>query len=302
MRYIATVAIAAAVVLAGCERGSAPAGGGGTAGAPGAVEQRAEDTMDTQQLISLIRMGHDDRAIEVATASGPSVFGPVEPLLSDPSPETRAIALRVLDAADRERARPLAVKALGDPTDEVKTFAVAVLRPDPPSGHMPEMLSAFATARDPALRGEIALLAGRVKPPEMVDAWRANWLNEEDPYAKADVCKALAKMGDEKAREAYVAQMKQAKGRAVFDLVRGTDYFEETWIVPHLALMLDRTDVAIHLAPDFPDTHPFRVCDVAVEAVLKATGEQVGFATPRPTPYSEDEIAQVRKIAAGYGG
>lgn len=257
--------------------------------------------MDTRELTTLIRAGHDDRAIDVARASGPPAFDQVQPLLADPSPQVRAITLRVLDAADPERAHPLAIKSLADPSDEVKTFAVAVLRPHPPSGHASELLAAYNTANEPALRGEIALLAGRLDPPEAVDTWRAIWAREDDRFAKADVCKALSRMGDQPARDAYVASMKRERGRPVFDLIRGTSYFEHTWVVPALGQMLDRKDVALHLAPDFPDTHPFRVCDVALEAILKLTGEKVEFPVPRPTQYTETEIAAVRAIARKYG-
>lgn len=302
MRHAVAAVICAALAVAGCERRGAEVSGGTTERGAEQSPETAEGTMDTKELVTLIRAGHDDRAIDVATASGPTAFDGVEPLLADPSAEVRAISLRVLDAADRERARPYAIKALADPKDEVKTFAVAVLRPDPPSGHMSEIIAAYDTANDPALRGEIALLAGRVTPPEMVESWRAEWAREEDPYAKADVCKALARMGDQSARETYVANMKKAKGRPVFDAVRGTAYFEDTWVVPHLAEMLERRDVAIDLAPDFPDTHPFRVCDVALEAILKLTGEKVSFQVPRPTQYQDSEIAAVRAIAKKHGG
>lgn len=304
MRRFLVAAAGAFVLIAGCEERTGSAdGGAGVAGnhadEPGAVEEPriAENTMDTNELISLIRAGYDDRAIDAAKATGPTAFGAVEPLLADPSPETRAIALRVLDAADRERTRPLAVKALADRSDHVKTFAVAVLRPDPPSDSMPNILSAFNSANDPALRGEIALLGGRVTPPDLLDGWRAAWAGEDDAYAKADVRKALAKMGDEAARKSYIADMQQAKGREAFDLIRGTAYFEETWIVPALIPLLDRQDVAIHLAADYKNTHPFRVCDVALEAILKLTGAPVEFQTPRPTQYKPGEIEAVRAIA-----
>ncbi|KAA0214771.1 MAG: hypothetical protein DYG94_10515 [Leptolyngbya sp. PLA3] len=257
--------------------------------------------MDIRELTTLIRAGYDDRAIEVARASGPPAFNQAQPLLADASPQVRAIALRVLDAADPQRAHPVAVKALSDPSDEVKTFAVAVLRPNPPSGAASELLAAYNTANDPALRGEVALLAGRVEPPEAIDTWRAVWVREDDRFAKADVCKALARMGDQPARDAYVASMKRERGRPVFDLIRGTAYFNDTWIVPALGQMLDRKDVALHLAADFPDTHPFRVCDVALEAILKLTGEKVEFQVPRPTQYTEAEIAIVRAIARKFG-
>lgn len=302
MRRVFAAAACVLMVFAGCERHRDPASGaarGGHAEEQSAAEEPriAENTMDTTELISLIRAGYDDRAIEAARATGPTAFDAVEPLLADPSPETRAIALRVLDAADRERTRPLAVKALADRTDHVKTFAVAVLRPDPPAGSMPNILSAFNSANDPALRGEIALLGGRVTPPDLLDAWRAAWAGEDDPYAKADVRKALAKMGDDAARKSYVADMQKARSREAYDLIRGTSYFEDPWIVPDLIPLLDRQDVAIELAADYKNTYPFRVCDVALEAILRLTGASVEFQTPRPTQYKPAEIEAVRVIA-----
>jgi hypothetical protein len=299
MKHVITGLVCVASLLACCQRQTPGAGGAHNPDA-GTAPRVAENTMDTTELISLIRAGYDDRALEAAKAGGPGVYDTIEPLTADPSPEVRAIALRVLDAADRPRARPLAVKALADPTDHVKTFAVAVLRPDPPSDAMPAILSAFHAANDPALRGEIALLAGRVDPPGLVDAWRSAWAGEPEPYAKADVRKALARMGDQTSRQTYAADMKQAKGREAFDMIRGTAYFEDTWPVPHLAALLDRQDVALHLAADYKDTHPFRVCDVALEAILKLTGEPVDFQVPRPTQYKPSEIEAVRAIARKY--
>jgi hypothetical protein len=259
-----------------------------------------ETPMTTQELISLIRAEYDDRAIAMASGAGPGVFTSVEPLLADPAPMIRAISLRVLHAADPAKAQPLVINALNDSSDDVKIAAVAILRPAPPTGIMGHLLGAYSTANEPAVRGQIALLAGRVTPTDGIDAWRIHWASESDPYTKADIGKALARMGDEPARQDYVASMKKAQGRPVFDAVRGCTYFEDTWIVPHLATMLSRRDVALHLAADFEDTHPFRTCDVALEAILAITGEPVQFQTPRPTQYSDGEIQIVSGIAAKH--
>lgn len=256
-----------------------------------------EPAMSTEQLISLIRAGYDDRALEAAPQSPPGSFERVEPLVADLSPEVRATALRVLYALDAPRAQPLVIKALGDPSDDVKIYAVALLRPSPPSGIMGHLLGAYQNAREPALRGQIALLAGRVTPVENIDAWRLLHQAESDPYAKDDLTKALARMGDEPSRVQYVASMNAATGRKAFDLVRGATYFEDPWIIPHLMPLLDRRDVVIHLAPDYKNTHPFRICDVALESLLALTGEKVDFKTPRPTQYSDTEIAKVRSLA-----
>ena len=309
MSRTASVLLAVFIALAGCEqstpnpdgpaplRDSVSPNASSATPAPEQSPPTAETTMSTQELISLIRAGYDDRAITMASASGPGVFDSVQPLLGDSSPQVRAISLRVLDAADAQRAQPLAVQSLSDPSDDVKTFAVAILRPNPPTGIMANLLSAYSTAREPALRGQIALLAGRVTPTDGIDAWRMHWASETDPYTKEDIAKALARMGDEPARKDFVATMNAAQGRKAFDTIRGTVYFEDNWIIPHLIPLLSRRDVALHLAADFPDTHPFRVCDVALEAILALTGEQVKFQTPRPTQYSDSEIAAVAAIA-----
>jgi pimeloyl-ACP methyl ester carboxylesterase len=94
--------------------------------------------VDTARLARLLReddggLRRDVLALLIRRRAtlAPDVFAP---LLRDPSPRVGALALRALDAARTEAARPLIESALGDPRQALREAALAFLRRRLPPG------------------------------------------------------------------------------------------------------------------------------------------------------------------------
>jgi hypothetical protein len=256
-----------------------------------------ETAMNGQNITSLVRDGREADARSLAAKMGPDAITLLKPLLGDPDPEVRALAMTTMGAADPAGASDRAVDMLNDPDENVVASALRVLNAHPPEGRGVDLIMAMAQMPEPIDRAEVALIAGRLAPDIEPAHWRLRRPDEDDPEAELALCMALARMGDEEARTDFTERLRSAHEREAYDLIQDCAYFEDPWPVPTLRELLSRTDVAIYLAPDMKDTLPFRVCDAALEMIVQLLGADVPFDVPRPTQYTTGEIDQVRKLA-----
>ena len=70
-------------------------------------------------------------------------------------------------------------------------------------------------------------------------------------------------------------------------------------MLPGMAPLLNRQEIAFDLAPDLPNTLPMRIADIAAEAIFSLSRAQVNFDVQRVTQFTPQEIDVARKIAVG---
>jgi len=236
-----------------------------------------------------------------ATAAklGPEAAPSLVRLAEDPDPEIRGMALVCLGIVGTEHASNTAMNKLTDEEDQVVAQALQVLQRHPPLGREQELLRILQDPAHAEIRSDLALIAGRLAPKIDPTPWKELWKKETDQEVKKNLLLALARMGDKEAREIFVTQMQTlAKGGEAVEQIDNCKYMEDTWIIPHMLPLLDRTETAIELAPDLPKKWPLRTCDLAGRAIIELIKVKVDFPIKGPNQFTKEQIDLIRGIAA----
>lgn len=256
-----------------------------------------ESNMNLETLVIQVK-ARKAEAQATAAKLGPEAAPSLVRLADDPDPEIRGMALVCLGIVGTEHASNIAMKKLTDDEDQVVAQALQVLQRHPPVGREQELLRIFQDPTQAVICADLALIAGRLAPKIDPTPWKELWKKEADQQVKNNLLLALARMGDKEAREIFAAQMQtSAKGAESVEWIDNCKYMEDSWIVPHMLPLLDRTETAIELAPDLPQKWPLRTCDLAGRAIVELTGEKVSFQIKGPDQFTPEQIAVVREIA-----
>lgn len=257
--------------------------------------------MSATTLVAQIKAGSPE-AQATASSLGQDALPAVTPLVDDADPEVRILALACLNIIGGPMVPTIALRKVGDEDDQVVGEALQVLQGHPPAGHAADLLTLYREAGDGFVRERLALIAGRLAPQIDVIPWRKLW--REAPAGselERNLLAAVARMGDADARRAFADRLHASRGSESAEWLDLALYLDNGWVVPELVALLDRTETAVELAPDRNDTLPLRVCDLAADTILNLTGASVSFDTGRTTPYTPEELRQVRAVAAQGG-
>ena len=250
--------------------------------------------MNIEKLLVEVRQNRPE-AQATAARLGPDASPALVPLTTDQSAGIRSMALLCLSITGGTSASDAALQRLSD-DDQVVAQALLVLRKHPPYGREAELLQAYRKPSNPSIREDLPLIAGRLAPKIDPQPWLEFWQREKAPELRESLMVGLARMGNAQAREQFVQALSGASGEAVVHWLDHARYMEDTWIVPHLLPLLDRTKVAIRLNPDGENTWPLRTCDLAARAILDLTKATVAFEVQRPAQFTDQELEEVRRI------
>ncbi|MBN1766862.1 MAG: HEAT repeat domain-containing protein [Sedimentisphaerales bacterium] len=221
-------------------------------------------------------------------------------LAKDENPQVRQLTLACLEAIGGDKAVEIAMDRLYDSDAEVVAEAVGLLHTHPPTGHEADLFQAYKKVKDAFAQEQIPIIAGRIDSDVNKQLWfRELQMQEEEGKVDDSVVIGDARLGNESAREQFVHKVLAAKGRRSPEWIDRCRYMEDTWIVPHMVPLLDRTEMALNLFPDNPDYY-LRTCDLAVEVIVELTGADVGFPVKRVARYTGPELAKVKQLALSY--
>ncbi len=256
-----------------------------------------EQDMDLQTLVNQVKEKRPE-AQGTASRLGQQGTAVLVPLTDDPDPEVRNMALICLAITGGGQASETALKKLKDEDAQVVAQALQVLSKHPPFGMEKELLEIYRTAQDETIKEDLPLIAGRMSPQIDPAPWKEFWKRETNEEVKKSLLTALARMGDEQARQEFVKQMLASQGTETLNWIEQCKYMENPWIVPHMLPWFNRQEVVVYLTPDLKNKRPMRVVDFVIPAVIELTGAQVSFPVKRTDPFTPEEIEQVRRIAA----
>lgn len=235
-----------------------------------------------------------------ATALGPAALPTLTNLAQDPAPEIRQLSLACLAALGGDKAIETALNCLKDADADVVAEAVALLHQHPPLKQEETLFQAYQDTDDPYAREQIPIIAGRLDKQASVRLWIKEMDRQENTgFVDDGLVTGLARLGYQPARDLFVTRLLAAQGRRCPTWIDRCRYMEQTWIVPHMIPLLDRTEFALSLDPDEPDSY-LRTCDLAVEAIVELTQAEVGFPVKRMERYTGPELGRVKEIASKY--
>ncbi|MBN2492233.1 MAG: HEAT repeat domain-containing protein [Planctomycetes bacterium] len=256
--------------------------------------------MSIERLLVEVRQNRPEAqatAAQLGAAASPSLVS----LTADAAPEVRAMALICLGITGGDAAAEAALTCLSDDDDGVVAQALQVLRRHPPHGHQNDLILLYRNPPAPYIREDLPLIAGELAPEVDDRPWVEFWKEQTDPVLTERLMVGLARMGHDPARERFVRDLLKRSGPDVIDWLDYARYMADPWVLPHLAPLLEKTDMAIELQPDSPNTWPLRTCDLVARAIIEIAGAKVDFEVYRATQYTREELARVRRIALQTG-
>jgi hypothetical protein len=242
----------------------------------------------------------DWRAVQSARASGPAVVPELEPFCTDKDMVVRALAVDCLAAAGGPRAQELMIKALLDPSEQVRIAAVNGLHAHPPAGKQAELLGAWDKAgdqRDGFVRQQTPLIIGRLGKPETAEEIRRRRLLEQRDFVQDGMLAGMARLADPAARKEVGRNLRDAFGKRIAEFMPFVTYLDDEWTLPYLLPVLDHREEALELSTHIV-SFKRRGVDLAIDEVLRLKPKQ--FAIERDTTgnYTDAQIKEVRAFLA----
>lgn len=245
----------------------------------------------------------DWTALNVAKAEGAKAIPRIEPFLKDQEPHRRSLAVDCLRVIGGPQAQELMVRALEDPYEHVRAYALAGLHANPPAGREKELGGIFDRAtKDPYVRQQVPMILGRIPGPDALSVIVGRAGADLAPDVQDGIISGRARHGDRAGREQFAGLMRDARGLRVGRLLDFVRYQDDKWVLPLLSLWIDGRDLALRLSDHEGDILR-RACDVAVDEARRLTAGKKDFSFPPrlAEPYKDAEIREVREYLASLG-
>jgi HEAT repeat protein len=250
---------------------------------------------DIQAIVD--RVKNKEYAVQIeAKAAGAAAVPELGKLLQDPDEEVRLLAVHCLVAtADPGAATPLGW-ALFDQDPQTAMAAAKGLHAVATAAQVPALLQAYDRQGESLVKREIALVLGRVAGPAGVPELKKRWENASDVGGREGLTAALARLGDDDARDAFTKALLGSSGPDRLRYLELAEYISQPWLLKPLGEVLDDTTAVLRVAVDArPDLiQALRACDIALVLIAKIGGATFSFAVTRAHNYSAGELAEAR--------
>jgi HEAT repeat protein len=244
----------------------------------------------------------DWRALDVARQQGPSVASSLQTFLHDHDPVVRLLAVNCLNAVGGPAVPKLLLQALRDSNEQVRINAINGLHEHLPVGDERTLLSIWDADHSPDgfVRQQIPMILGRMQAKDEIPELHRRLTSEPRQDIKDGLISGLAKMGDNPARAEFGKLLDAARGKRTAELIEYVKYLDNPWVIPYLAPVLARKDLAIDLSTHRKSLQR-RECDLAVDQVLRISKAQFSFQMNELAQYSDGQIAEAKRYAEGQG-
>lgn len=272
------------------------------------VESNEDQALDTaikaaNGEISMSQLTHaitqrDARAADIAVQLGKGAIAELSELMQSENSTTRLMSVRALGAMDLSLSYELLFKALDDEDRNVMHGALHEIEKQSQTLSTPIQLALLEKVTEPNATNRIILMLGkRLKPDEIgpLDKYCSN----QHPQMVALHClAALAKIGVELRRKQFAEYLLSINDnpKAFLDMFELIEYINQPWIAPSLRLLLTNKQEVLFLGDGaqemgFPSF--MRVCDKALQLVVKLIDIELEFNTSLAANYSDEQLQQV---------
>jgi len=251
---------------------------------------------DIQEIVDRIR-SKDYSVQNDAQRAGGAAVPLLAGLLADPDEEIRQLAVYCLSATgERAVAAILAGTALFDDDPQVTMAAAQGLHAVATQVDVPRLLQAYDRSAEPLVKREIALVLGRVASPADVPEMKQRWMREAELGIRQGMTAALARLGDDDARNAFTSALRGSAGQERLRHLELAEYIAQSWLLRPLGEMLhDMSDVlrvAVDAQPDL--VQALRACDIALVLIARIGGARYSFPVTRAQNYTTTQLHEVQ--------
>jgi HEAT repeat protein len=253
--------------------------------------------MTTAEFDHLFR-ARNPKVVQYAQQAGPPIVPHIEPYLRDADYVIRLLAVNSIAAAGGPEAPQLLIQALGDSNEQVRDNAVNALHEHLPIGQEAALLRAWDAnrTRDGYVRQQIPMVLGRMHNAPEVEQLKARLSRDPRQEVKDGFIAGMAKLGDPAARTTLGEMLRDARGKRTAELIEFVKYEDEPWVIPLLAPVLQRRDIALRIS-----THVVvierRECDLAADEVIRISKAHFSFVVNTMAQYSDAQINEVLRYA-----
>lgn len=222
-------------------------------------------------------------------------------LAKNPDSDIRRITMYCLKETGGPEAAKAFLAALPDEDPQVAGAAVDGLNKLFDPVFAPQLLQAYDPAFEGFVRGEIALLLGRMDKAVDLKAFLKKRDEEKDPDAQEGCLVALARLGDKPSQEEFVRRLHASQERVRRRFLGHVAYIGAPWILKPLLPLLDAKENLVHYGVDAQPALDFdlRTCDLVVNLAAKISGKKFTFPVEDYVRYADAQIEEVRKFLKG---
>ena len=238
----------------------------------------------------------DRSAIALAGELGANAEGVLEKLATNPDAEVRELDMKAINAAGGPSRNRMLIAALGDADVNVRSEAMRGLEKWADETDVMALQMQLAGNADPYIRGEVALVLGRImKRGDTTFLERRREL-EKDGDANHKIVLALARLGDGGARAIQRKKLASGDPEVRLEAVREYEYINDPAALVDLKPALgDVTDV-FNINPPHAKPRMMRLCDVAVNVVAKVGKVKLSFDGTERKRFEAEQIAEVVRV------
>ena len=249
--------------------------------------------------MTAVRSG-DFNALSMAASVGPEVVPLLATVLGESQVVARELAMECLSQMRIPEAKPVLLEGTRDRHVQVAMAAAGGLETLVRPVDVPEVMAALAVASHPLVRRGLALMVGRLAGPGKIDDLRQLREAETSSVAREGLVIALARLGDESAREAFVTRLEDADEHERRRWLEDCRELEcGAWLLPSLGRLLDDDSPLARPSSRAPGTSSPRVCDLALQLIARLAPRGLGFECERPRRFSTTELDAGRRLVAG---
>jgi len=257
-----------------------------------------EPNMSAQMLEQRI-VAKDETAPALAAQLGAAAEPVLVRLARHSDPEVRELNV----AAIRETAVPqrvrLLIEALADRDINVRSAALRALSARADGASVPALLEPAQRNADPFVRGEVALIIGRLGDMSAVAPLSGTLSVERDGDVKRKLVLALARLGDTGARGTVKSALASSDPQARLDAVMDYEYVGDPKLLVDLRPALADTAEVLNVNPPHARPNLIRLCDVAVNVIANVAQLKLPFNGVERRRFEPSEIAEVaRRVSA----
>lgn len=240
---------------------------------------------------------NDWKVIDTPGQVGPDAGPALLPLLDDPDPKVRELAVYCLDAAGGRPAAQGLMKALRDRSETVRDAALRFLERHAGPPDVPALETEVRQNPDAYVREKVALLVGKSRQPSALPPLQAQYAKESNTRTRHALSLALARLGDPMARQTVLGRLTEQDPGQLAEAVTDLIYVDDPKLLVHTAPLLDDVRQARNVGPSHGPIIK-RVCDVVVETMDAMLNHPFSFGIFLARQYSPAELNEAKAVLA----
>jgi len=244
----------------------------------------------------------DQRAPQMARQLGPAAEPVIERAFANPDWEVRDVAVDCAYAVGGPNRNPLFIRALHDADINVRYTACRHLEETADVEVLPQLLDEVKTNDDEKVRGQVALIIGRLDDesavPPLQERLKPEPEPEPDDEVRDNIVLALARLGDEDARAQIRADLQSGEVQTRLETIRKYEYINDPDALADLHPLVNDHANAVNIHPSNAPPGFLRICDIVVQVTTTTGKPKLSFDGTEQRRFLPEERNEVAKWLA----